>query len=187
MRTILSLGLSLALIFSLMPSAAAYWVWSPAEGKFVNPEGTTKRTAQEQYDFALQLHDEGEEDKMLGALKVLSEAYPRSIYAARAQYTIATVYEKRGDYSRASKAYQALIHDFPRSEHIDDAVDRLFRIGNLFLGSSKEKILGVAVIPVLPRAVEVFEFIVESAPYGPYGDQARFRLGIAKRKMGVGF
>jgi len=82
------------------PSAEAYWVWSPVEGKFVSPEATSKRTAEEQFDYALQLQEEGEHDQVEKNLKALVEEYPNSSYAAEAQYKIAVAQEEKGDYGK---------------------------------------------------------------------------------------
>lgn len=170
--------------FSIPATLPAYWIWSPAEGKFVQPEGASKRSAKEQYDYVHQLREKGEEEKLVRALQDLVEQYPRSAYAPEAQFMLAVMYEDNGDYGKAAGAFQKLIRDFPRSEKIDVAMERLFRIGNFYLTGQKEKILGLAVLPVLPKAVEIFQFIAETAPYGPYGDHAQLRLGMAYQKMG---
>ncbi|MBI3999084.1 MAG: outer membrane protein assembly factor BamD, partial [Candidatus Omnitrophica bacterium] len=55
---------------------------------------------------------------------------------------------------------------------------------NQFLTGQKQKVMGVALVPVLSKAADIFRFIVEQAPYGPYGDQAQLVLGTTYRKMG---
>ncbi|OGX06538.1 MAG: hypothetical protein A3G87_03590 [Omnitrophica bacterium RIFCSPLOWO2_12_FULL_50_11] len=185
MRLVFSIVAFIFLNCFLFPATlSAYWIWSPAEGKFVQPEGTSKRTAKEQYDYAQQLREAEEEDKFMRALEDLVEHYPRSAYAPEAQYMLAVLYEDKGDYDKAAGAFKKLIRDLPRSERIDRAMEHLFKIGNLYLTGRKQKLLGVAMIAVLPKAVEIFQFIMEAAPYGPYGDQAQMRLGIVYQRMG---
>ena len=160
--------------------------WSPAEGKFVTLATAigVQKSADVQFQNALELRKTGKEDKAIQEFRRLVRQFPQSAYAAQAQYIIASYFEEKGKSIRAAQEYEKLIRDFPRSEQIDDAVEHLFKLGDLFLKGEKEKVLGVSIIPVLSKAAEVFRFIVEQAPYGAYGDQSQLRLGTAYRKMG---
>lgn len=180
------------LSFSLIspPNAQAYWIWSPAEGKFVKPEnaGTEpKKSADELYEYALKLRESDkskDNTEAINELKNLIRQYPESAYAPEAQYLLATMLEEREKPVQAAAEYQKLIRDFPRSERIDEATERLFNLGKFFLTGEKQKVMGLSIIPVLPKAVEVFQFIIEQVPYGPFGDQAQLNLAAAYRKMG---
>ena len=160
--------------------------WSPAEGRFISPTtAVIQKTADEQFQNALKLQKTGKEDQAIREYRRLVRQYPQSAYAAQAQYLVASYFEEKAKKPlRAAQEYEKLIRDFPRSEQIDEAIDHLFKLGNLFLIGEKQKVMGVSVIPVTSKAVEAFHFIVEHAPYGPYGDQAQLRLGTAYRKMG---
>lgn len=170
--------------FFACSTAEAYYVWSPAEGKFISPENQTQKTAEEQYGDALRLREEGKTDQMIRQLRELVRAFPLSAHAPEAQYLIATTVEEQGNQARAASEFQKLIHDFPQSNQVDQAVERLYSIGMVFLEGRKQKVLGVPILPTLPKAIETFQFIVDNAPYGAYGDQAQFQLGAAHRKMG---
>ena len=178
------------LSFSLVlpPSAQAYWIWSPAEGKFVKPESTStepQKSADEIFEYAQKLRQSGKDDEeAIQELKRLVRQYPNSAYASEAQFLIASFLEEREKPVQAAAEFQKLIRDFPRSERIEEATARLFNLGQFFLTGEKQKVIGLSLIPVLPKAVEVFRFIVEQAPYGPYGDQAQLNLAIAYRKLG---
>ncbi len=171
-------------VFFTLSNGEAYYVWSPAEGKFISPEDQIRETPEQQYNEALRLREEGKTDQMIRRLKELVRTYPLSSQAPEAQYLIATTVEEEGKPERAARELQKLIHDFPQSNRVDQAVERLYRIGTFFLTGQKQKVLGVPLLPTLPKAVEVFQFIVEHAPYGASGDQAQFQLGVAHRKMG---
>jgi len=159
--------------------------WSPAEGRFLSPTNPiVQKSADEQFQNAIKLQKSGKENQAILAFQKLVHQYPQSAYAAQAQYLVASFFEQKGKLIRAAKEYEKLVHDFPRSEQIDDAIEHLFKLGNIFLTGEKQKVMGVSIIPVTSKAVEVFRFIVERAPYGPYGDQAQLRLGTAYRKMG---
>ncbi len=172
----------------LPPSAQAYWIWSPAEGKFIKPESTStapEKSADELYEYALKLRQSGkDDDEAIQELRRLIRQYPGSAYAPEGQYLLATLLEEKEKPVQAAAEFQKLIRDFPRSERIEEATTRLFNLGQFFLTGEKQKVIGLSLIPVLPKAVEVFRFIVEQAPYGPYGDQAQLKLAIAYRKLG---
>jgi outer membrane assembly lipoprotein YfiO len=54
----------------------------------------------------------------------------------------------------------------------------------MFLSGKKGKLMGLEIRPSLPLAIEVFQKIVEAAPYGAFGDKAQFDLGVAYQKAG---
>jgi len=162
----------------------AYWVWSPETGKFVNPEGSTQDTASEQYDFAMSLYKDKKIDEAIDELKNLLKKFRGSQIAPEAQYRLGAIYEEKNEYYKAFQSYKVVLESYPQSERINEVIEREFRIGNLFLSGKKAKIMGLEILPSLPRAVEVFEHIIRQAPYSEYGDQAQFRLGIAYKKWG---
>ena len=181
---IVSLFATLLLLLQI-PTVSAYWVWSPTEGRFISAESAAnvQRTADEQYQYILKLRQSGKEKEVIRELQRWVRQYPKSSYASEAQYLLASILEENGKYIRAAAEYKKLIREFARSARVDDGMEHLFKIGNLFLTGQKQELMGVKIIPVSSKAVDVFQFILDEAPYGPYGDQAQLRLGIAYRKM----
>lgn len=165
-------------------SAQAYWVWSPEEGKFVNPEGASQDSAEEQYDYAMQFYKEKNLDEALKQLENLIKKYPAARVAAEAQYRRATIYEEKGDFWRAFQTYRDLVESYPHSDRIEEVMEREFKIGNVFFSGKKAKFMGLEILPSLPRAAQIFEHIVATSPYGSYGDEAQFRLGLTRKKSG---
>ena len=168
----------------LLPSlqSYAYWVWSPESGKFVNPEKAVQDTADEQYDYAMKFYKEKDLGEAAKQLEQLLKKYPGSRIAPEAQYRLGAVYEEQGDYMKAFKAYKILVESYPQSERLGEVTEREFRIGNLFLSGKKAKLMGLEILPSLPRAVEIFEHIVKQAPFSEFGDKAQFHLGLAYKK-----
>jgi len=176
---------TLFLLLAFLPqSAHAYWVWSPEEGKFVNPEGASQDSAEEQYDYAMQFYKEKNLDEALKQLENLIKKYPGARVASEAQYRRATIHEERGDFWRAFQTYKELVESYPHSDRIEEVMEREFKIGNVFFSGKKAKWMGLEILPSLPRAAQVFEHIVASSPYGSYGHEAQFRLGLTRKKMG---
>ena len=180
--------LSVFLVFFLFVSNVyGYWVWSPSEGRFISPQSLvdTQKTAEELFQGALKLRDQkGKERDTIRMLQHVVRDHSQSVYAPEAQFLIAVLFEEQEKPLRAVTEFKKLVREFPRSSRIEEAVEHLFKTGNFFLTGEKQKIMGVAIIPVYSKAVDVFKFIVEQAPYGPYGDQAQLKLGVAYRKLG---
>ncbi|MBI3313199.1 MAG: outer membrane protein assembly factor BamD [Candidatus Omnitrophica bacterium] len=181
-RTILLLLLSISLI--LPQNSWAYWVWSPEAGKFVNPEGTTQDEANEKFDFAMQLYKEKSLDEAFDQFRDLIKKHPASKMAPEAQYRIGIIFEEKSDYKKAFQAYKTIVESYPQSDRVNEVIEREFRIGNLFFSGKKAKLMGLEILPSLPRAVEVFQHIVKSAPYSEWGDKSQFHLGLAYKKWG---
>ena len=138
--------------------------------------------ADEQYQSAMQFYKDKNLDQSAQQLENLIKKYPTSRAASEAQYRLGTIYEEKGNYVKAFRAYKNLVQSYPQSERINEVIERQFRIGNLFLSGKKAKLMGLEILPSLPRAVEIFKYIVEQAPYSDYGDKAQFRLGLAYKK-----
>ncbi|HXV27506.1 MAG TPA: outer membrane protein assembly factor BamD, partial [bacterium] len=102
--------------------------------------------------------------------------------ASEAQYRLGTILEEKGDYWKAFQTYKALVQSYPQSDRLSEVIEREFRIGNLFLSGKKAKLMGLEILPSLPRAVQVYKHIVEQAPFSDYGDKAQFHLGLAYKK-----
>jgi len=162
--------------------ASADWVWSPEQGKFINTESETQSGADDIFDNALDLYKEKKLDKATEQFKIVLKQYPKSRVAPESQYRIGTILEETGDFVEAHKAYQALIKSYPQSERFEEVIEREYQIGTMFLSGKKGKLLGLDIRPSLPLAIEVFQKIVEAAPYGAFGDKAQFSLGVAYQK-----
>lgn len=172
------------LLFLTFPflSAQAYWVWSPEEGKFVNTEGAAQDAAEEMYDHALKLYKDKEYKESAEVLENILKRFPNSRIASEAQYRMGIVFEESGDLVKAFRAYKRLLDTYPQTERQNEVIERQFKIGNAFLAGKKGKLMGLEILPSLPKAVEVFESIARHAPFGEYGDQAQFQLGIAYKR-----
>lgn len=170
-------------LFLMVPqSAFAYWVWSPEAGKFINAEGVTEGPAEEQFKYAMRYIDEGKPEKAIDELDNLVKRYPNARIAADALFQIAVLYEQKSDHYKAFKEYKKILESYPQSPRIDEVIARTYAIGNLFLSGQKARVMGFAVMPAFPKAVEVFKTISETAPFSAYGDRALFNLGIAYKK-----
>ncbi|MBN1687561.1 MAG: outer membrane protein assembly factor BamD [Candidatus Omnitrophica bacterium] len=163
-------------------NASAYWVWSPESGKFVNPEGAVQDTADDQFEYAMKFYREKDLDEAKKQLENLLKKYPAAAIAPEAEYRLGIIFEEKEEYKNAYKAYKKLIESYPQTDRFEEVIERLFRIGNLFLSGRKAKLMGLEILPSLSNAVEIFESITRFAPYSEYGDQAQFHLGLTYKK-----
>jgi len=173
---------SLAACVSPDSSAFAAWVWSPEAGKFVNAEAEVQGSPQEQYDYAMEFYKQKDLKKAADQMRLLLKKFPSSNVAPEGQFRLGVIYEDMGDFFRAFRAYRDLLQRYPQTERMNEAIEREFRIGNLFLSGRRAKLLGLSILPSTPKAIEVFKHIVETAPYSELGDRAEFHLGLAYKK-----
>lgn len=162
----------------------AYWIWTPQSKKWLNPKYAPKDTPREQYDYAMQFYLAEDYSKAISEFKKLIKAYPQSELAPDAQYYIGRSYEERVEYYAAFLAYQKVIGSYPRSELTEEILERQYKIGNLYFSGQKEKIFGVAIVPAIDKALEIFEKVVSNSPYGKYADLAQFKAGECYKKIG---
>ncbi|MBI4431635.1 MAG: outer membrane protein assembly factor BamD [Candidatus Omnitrophica bacterium] len=181
-RTICS-ALAFAIVLN-SPAVQAYWVWSPETGKFVNPEGAVQDTPDEQYRYAMAIYDEGDRGQAIDELENLLKQYPGAKIAPEVQLQVAIFLEEAQEFKKAFENYKALLKSYPQFERADEVIRREYDLGHIFLSGIKRKIAGLPILPSLPLAAEVFQHIVDTAPFSAYGSQAQFNLGVALKKLG---
>ncbi len=175
----------LAFIFILLlPHSFAHadWVWSPEQGKFINTQEETQTDAEDLFETALDLYKDKKIDKAIAQFELVLKKYPKSRFAPESEYRLGTLYEEANDYVKAHKAYQSLIKSYPQSERFEEVIEREYQIGIIFMSGKKGKLMGLEIRPSLPLAIEVFQKIVEVAPYGAFGDKAQFNIGVAYQR-----
>jgi len=111
-------------------------------------------------------------------------AFPQSKWAAEAQYYKGLTFEKVQDVGKAADAFKTLVDRYPYSDRLNDAIEHEFELAEAMMGGKKTKFLGMAIMPALDKAASMYRHIVKSAPFGPYGAVAQYRLGDAELKQG---
>jgi outer membrane protein assembly factor BamD len=91
--------------------------------------------------------------------------------------------EQTHQYLQAAQSYAVLAEKYQKSERFDEAVEGLFRIGEMYLTGQKTRILGVPVKSGTGQSVLIFNMIIRTAPYGKYTARAQFDLGRAYEKQ----
>ena len=162
-------------------------VYTPGEGwtyEAVGEVGRWKRQrAKDQLDVAHEAFDQKDYKIALKASQYLVRTWPLSDYAADAQYLAGRSYEARHDDEKAFKAYQKVLENYPRSEKLNEVLQRQYQIALRFLGGQRFKLWGL--IPFLPdmeKTAGLFEQIVKSGPYSSVAPDAQLSIGTAHEK-----
>ena len=180
MQRLLSIFLTVFLLVVYAPEVRAFWIWTPESGKWLDPKNATRDTVEEQFEWALEFYDSGDYERAITEFEHVIKDFPLSDLAAESQYYIGLSYEAVKKYYYAYLAYQKVIDRHPRSKRVEEIIGREYKVANLFYQEEKAKILGKPILLVSSKdkALEIFQKIIENAPYGEYGDLSQYRIGI---------
>ena len=184
MRRPIVVGITLLTVVLFAGEGFPFWIWSPKTKRLERPEKGVKPVPADQLTWALSFFQVKEYEQALRQMENLVDRYPSSKEAAEAQYYVGRCDEALGDYYAAFKAYDKLSAHYPNSQRLGEAVEREYRIGNLFYSGKKRKLAGLEILPSLDKATEIFLRVVEQAPYGSYGVLAQYKVGECHKKSG---
>ena len=169
--------LSFALLFLTASQAHAAWVWTPQTRRWVNPKHAAKDTPTAQMDWAVGFFEAKDYDQAAKEFVRLVRGYPRSELAPEAQYLAGVCFELMNRSGAALTAYKKVVEIYPFSRRFKDSIEREFLIAERFFAGSRVELIGPIKVPALDKAIEIYEHVVQHAPYGDYADKAQMRLG----------
>jgi outer membrane protein assembly factor BamD len=177
--------LGLFLGICILSQLTAALVWRPGEGWVdeTSGQGLSASSSRDQLDLAKKLEEKGEIDDAMKAYRLLVRKWPLSFFAPEAQYKVGEMLEKKAEFWQAYKAYQKMVDKYPASTLFDQAMGRLFAIGNLYLAGEPQKLWKIPVGPSMDKTVEIYQSIIKAAPYGSYAPEAQFKIGLAREKQ----
>ncbi len=172
--------------FALPKQTPAAVVFRPGEKAHYEAPGEeeTSGSAQELFQIAQAAESNGNLSRAIKAYRTIVRKHSHDALAPGAAYRYAHLQEKAGDYLKAAAAYRVLVEQYPKDPHFDEAIEAQFRIGEMYLAGKKMKILGIPVKASMDHAIEIFNAIVKTAPYGKYTARAQFDIGLASEKQG---
>ena len=157
--------------------AQAVWIWTPQTRRWVNPKYVAKDTPKAQMDWALGFFEAKDYGRASKEFIRLVRGYPRSDLAPEAQYLAGISFELMGRAGAAFGAYKTVLEIYPFSARFKDSVEREFLIAEQFFSGRRLELLGPLKMPALDKAIEIYQHVVDHAPYGEYADKAQMRLG----------
>lgn len=181
-RTLIWLSLFALLLGAVTASAAL--VWRPGEG-WTDEKGSdiSASSSRDQLELAKQMEAKGDYDNAYKAYKGLVRRWPLSFSAPEAQYKIAWLEEQKGEFWQAYKSYQKMLEKYPSSTFFEQAIEREFAIGNLYLAGEPQRLWKIPLGPSMEKTIEIYETIIKNAPYGKYAALSQFKIGLANEKQ----
>ena len=162
-------------------------IFKPGEKvKYVAPgEEEMNGNAEELFHIGQAAEKEGNLKRAIRAYKSLVRRHPKDALAPGALFRAAELEEQRHNFIPAAELFRVVVERYPSSPHFDEAIEAQFRIGEIYLGGKKLKLLGVPFGSSMDKAVEIFAAVVRTAPYGKYTARAQFDIGLAREKQGA--
>jgi len=182
MRISLIILLSISFFLSLNPPCEAFWVWSPETNKLINPKKAPKDTPELQHKYAMGFFEKKNYKRAAEEFYILTLYYQESYLAPEAQYYAGRSYEELGKYYPAYKAYQKTIDVYPYTKRTDEIIEREFKLGNVLYKKHTAKLMGKEIMTDLDRAVQIFQSVIDNAPFGQYAVRAQFMIGECYKK-----
>ena len=162
----------------------AYWIWTPQTGTWINPKWAVKDTPAEQFEWAMRFYKSKDYKKAVDEFLKLVKYYPQAELAAEAQYYAGQSFEGLEEYEQAFLAYQKAIEAYPFSKRMEEMIEREFEIGNKFYAGERVKLWGIPTFPSVWKAIEMYQKVVDNAPYGKYADRSLYKIGECYKKGG---
>jgi outer membrane protein assembly factor BamD len=181
------LFLPLLICLALPGSLTAAVIFKPNEKKtrYQAPgEEEMSGTAAQLFEKAQEAERRGNLSGAMRAYRTIVKKYPKDTLAAGSCFRLGQLQEQTRKYIPAAQSYAVLAEKYQKSEHFDEAIEGLFRIGEIYLNGKKTKVLGIPVKSGLNQALQIFGAIIRAAPFGKYAARAQFNLGRTQEKMG---
>jgi outer membrane protein assembly factor BamD len=179
------LCLPLLICLALAAPVGASVIFKPGEkARYKAPgEDEMSGTAQQLFERAQEAERRGDLGGAMKAYRIIVKKHGKDTLAAGSCYRLAQLQEQTHKYLLAAQSFAVLCEKYPKSDHFEEAVEGMFRIGESYLTGTKTKILGVTFKSGMDDAADIFTMIIRTAPYGKYTARAQFDLGRAREKQ----
>jgi outer membrane protein assembly factor BamD len=180
------LFLPLLLCLALTGPVRASVVFKPGEKAHYKSPGEEEMSgsARQLFERGQAAEGHGDIGTAIKAYRTIVKKFPHDTLTPGACYRLGQLLEQNHKYLPAADAYAVLCEKYPKSEHFEDSVTSLFRIGEMYLAGQKTKILGITIKSGLEQAGDIFSMIIRTAPYDKYTARAQFDLGRVREKQG---
>ena len=181
------LFLPLLVALALPGSLTAAVIFKPNEKK-VTPRAPGQEemsgNAAQLFARAQEAESRGNFKAAIKAYRTIVKKYSRDTLAPGSCFRMGQLQEQTHQYILAAQSYAVVADRYQKSDHFDEAIEGLFRIGEMYLKGQKQKILGLKIKSGMSQAVLIFNTIIRTAPYGKHTARAQFNLGRAYEKQG---
>lgn len=176
--------IALSVLFSLTgcTTAMPYEESRSGDYLYLNPFDPKPADAQDHWDYALSLQEEGKTAAACRQFEILVKRWPESPEAAAAQRAAADLYYDLGKNKKSFDAYETLVSRYYTSiKNYSGVLERQYDIAIQEMNRKRMKwLFGGYQAP--ERAVPFFESIIQSAPQWERAAEMQYMIGEAYRK-----
>src|SRR3954469_20941463 len=153
-----TLFLSFLICLSLAAPLTATTVFKPKENVPARAPGEEEMsgTAKQLFEQAQEAERRGNLGGAIKAYRTIVKKHSHDALAAGSCYRLGQLEEQTHKYLLAAQAYAVLCEKYSKSEHFEDAVEGMFRIGESYLTGSKTEILGITIKTGVDQAAQIF-------------------------------
>jgi outer membrane assembly lipoprotein YfiO len=167
--------------------APAPVIYTPGEGvryEAVGADNSWRRErAQDQLQVAQEAFEKQDYSLALRASKRVVRTWPASDFAPAAQYLLARCHEMKRQDERAFEEYQKIFEKYPKSEHIEEALQHQYDIATRFLNGQRFRLWNtIPFFPDMEKTVKLYERVIRSGPFSEVAPKAQIRIGAAYEK-----
>ena len=177
-----------ALVALLPFRSPAPLIYSPGEGWYYEPAGSTAKWTRPRAKDQLEVAEEAFKSKdysttMHAAHRIL-KIWPLSDYAPRAEYLIGRCLEAEHRDEAAFDAYQNILKKYPRTDSYDEILGRQYEIANRFYGGQFFRIFWgyLPLYTSMSETANLYGKIVANGPYSAVAPHAQLQIGAARTK-----
>jgi len=163
--------------------AHAFWIWTPRTQKLINPKYAVKDTPEQQYDWAMSLYESRDYNRASEEFLRLIANYENSKLAPEAQFYAGKSYQKAGKYYPAFQNYQKVVDNYPYTKRVDEIIELEYELGEILYNKNTGTLMGIELMADTERAIEIFNKVIENAPYSQFADNAQFMIGLSYKKI----
>lgn len=155
------------------------WIWTRESGRFRNVKDVTKENAREQLKFADSFEKRRNFKGALREYKKTVKQFPTSPEAATATFRMGVCYEELDKPDKAFNAYQQVLENYPSFSEPQEVLRRQFAIAKKYHEGKRKPLwlVKLRLFKATGAAIEYFNKMVETAPYGGLAPEAKLLAG----------
>lgn len=119
------------------------------------------------------------------AIEKLKKDFPEITGPDLNAFMKAELLYSEGKFTKAVRAYDKFLAEFPTSKFYAAAMDRQFSIATAFLGGQKKRVLGVFLMSTYDEGIKIMEKISDRAGDAPIGLNAAVAIAQSYEKRGM--
>jgi len=170
--------------------ARAELVWTPQTGwqleggALSGLAGTDARNALDLMNKARAYEERGSRGSAIKNYNRVYKKYPNSVYSSEALYRAGKLYHARRQFSKAFISFQQVLARYPNTPRFNEIIGEEYRLASALLDGARPFYWGW--LPGMrnrEKGIEIFEYILASAPYSDYAPLALMNIARGHQKL----